>query len=256
MKSIDLNADVGERPDALADGTEEKLIRLITSANVACGVHAGDFATMETVVALAMKYGVGVGAHPSFPDRTNFGRKEMNLPAEQLSQTVFNQVRTLGMVCERLGATMQHVKPHGALYTMAARDADVARSFCKGVEQWSKDLILVGLAGSVMVDVWKTSGFRVAAEAFVDRRYEPDGSLRSRSFPDALIVDPKQAVHQAIGIARDGLIVMKGGNRVTLHPTTICIHSDTPGAVAIAELVRQKLEENGVVLTRLALQAL
>lgn len=253
MNSIDLNSDLGERPGAIADGSEEQLIKLVTSANIACGVHAGDPATMEAIVRLAKKHGVGVGAHPSFPDRANFGRTEMHLPAEQLARTVFHQVRMLGIICERLEINLQHVKPHGALYNMAARDAGIARAIAKGVQQWKQEVILVGLAGSVALEIWQEAGLTVAAEAFADRRYEPDGSLRSRKHPDALITDPHEAALQAVRIARDGFVPATGGTMLALRADTICIHSDTPNALAITEEVRRALEQNGIALRKLSL---
>ncbi|MEK6566127.1 MAG: LamB/YcsF family protein, partial [Bacteroidota bacterium] len=173
---------MGERPTALEDGTEEELMRWITSANVACGGHAGNKETMEQTIRLAVKHGVGVGAHPGFPDPANFGRLEMSLSPDEIRSTVYEQVRALALVAKKVKADLVHVKPHGALYTVAAKSASVASAISDGVALWSRDLILVGLAHSMMLVVWTNQGFRVAGEAFADRAYEPDGSLRSRKF--------------------------------------------------------------------------
>ncbi len=255
MKTIDLNSDVGERPEALRSGSEESLMQLITSANIACGVHAGDETTMSAVVSLAKKYNVGIGAHPSYPDRGNFGRTEMNLTFDEIKKCVFDQVHALGTVARKLGAQLSHVKPHGALYNMAVKDARIAHAIGAGVEQVDNSLILMGLAGSGMLGVWRELGFRVAAEVFADRVYEPDGSLRSRKFQDALIADPGRAAQQALSIVRDGFVITSDGSRLHLEAQTICIHSDTPGSDRIAREVRAVLEANGISLRGVSAQS-
>jgi len=230
--TLDLNCDMGELPDA---AIEEALLQLITSANVACGAHAGDVATMRRTVDLARRYGVAVGAHPGYPDRANFGRVELALSAEQIAQTVHDQVRALAEIAGELS----HVKPHGALYNVAAKNPEVARAIGEGVARFKRDLVLVGLAGSSMLDIWRDMGFPTAAEGFADRRYEPDGSLRSRKFPDALIAEPAQAAAQALCLACEG------------RARTICIHSDTPGSVRIVAAVAESLRKAGVTLAPL-----
>jgi UPF0271 protein len=222
-----LNADVGERPEALADGNEEALLRLLDWANIACGGHAGDDESMRQVSGLCRGLGVQVGAHPGYPDRAGFGREELNLPAEAITELVFDQVRTLA----RIAGNVRHVKPHGALYNTAARDAGVAEAIAKGVARWSREVTLVGLAGSRMIEVWRGLGFAVAEEAFADRRYEADGTLRARRFPDALIIDPEEAAAQA--------------RRFAASADTLCVHSDTPGALGIARAVREALKKRG-----------
>lgn len=248
---IDLNADVGERPEALKDGSEEALIRLISSVNIACGMHAGDEQTMTEVVSLAKRYNVAVGAHPSFPDRENFGRTEMDLTFDEIRTCVYDQVRSLGAIVAKQGISLTHVKPHGALYNMAARHARIAQAIAAGIGDFDKSLRLIGLAGSEMLRVWKEWGFRVAAEAFADRVYEPDGSLRSRAFQDALITDPARAALQALSIVKDKCVTTSSGRPLVVEASTICIHSDTPGATRIAEAVRRILEENGFRVGRL-----
>ena len=189
---IDLNCDMGEIPEAIADGTQEALMRSITSANVACGGHAGDEQTMRATIQQALRAGVAIGAHPGYPDRENFGRLELKMAPKEVAESVFQQVRALAQVAESCGAPVVHVKPHGALYNQAVRNRELASAIAEGVARWRRDVVLVGLAGAPMLDVFREAGFTVAAEAFADRRYEPDGTLRSRKFADALIRDPKE----------------------------------------------------------------
>jgi len=225
--TIDLNCDMGELAD---DRHEAALMQYITSANIACGGHAGDEATMERTARLAMERGVRIGAHPGYPDRVNFGRVEMPMTGEEIAATVHAQILRLEAVVARLGASIVHVKPHGQLYNVAVRDQAVARAIGEGVARWNRTVAVFGLAGSPMLDVWRSMGLPVAGEAFADRRYEPDGTLRSRKFPDALITDPAEAAAQAARFARQGLA------------QTICVHGDTPGAVAILKSVREALQ--------------
>ena len=223
---IDLNCDMGELEDA---AHEAALMQFITSANIACGGHAGDETTMERTTRLALERGVRIGAHPGYPDRANFGRLEIPMPPAEIAATVCEQIQRLDAVVRRLGGEIVHVKPHGALYNVAVRHTEVARAIAEGVARWNPRTVIFGLAASPMLDVWREMGMNVAGEAFADRRYEPDGSLRSRKFPDALITDPQAAAAQALRLAR-------GGNA-----RTICVHGDTPGAVAILKACREAL---------------
>ena len=232
-----LNSDVGERPSALDDGSEERLIQLLDWANIACGGHAGDEDSMHRVVDLCLRHGVQVGAHPGYPDRETFGRDDLDMSAGALSEAVFEQVSALDSVCRRVGACIRHVKPHGALYNRAARDADVARAVSDGIARWQHEAVLVGLAGSAALEVWRNAGFEVAGEVFADRRYERDGSLRSRKLADSLITDPAEAARHA-QLAVRGEIVSLTGERIRVDALTICVHSDTPNAAAIAEAIR------------------
>jgi UPF0271 protein len=245
---VDLNCDVGELPQAVFDGTQDALMAAVTSASVACGGHAGDERTMEATVRQALQHAVCVGAHPGFPDPTNFGRLEMAMTAEQIAQTVQEQVVRLDRIARRCGATLGHVKPHGALYNLAARDESVARAIAEGVSRWRRDVILVGLAGSAMLDAFRRAGFRVAAEAFADRSYEPDGRLRSRKLPDAVIADPQAAAAQALRIAQRHRVVAADGTEIPVEAQTICLHGDTPGCVRIAAAVASALREAGIEL--------
>jgi 5-oxoprolinase (ATP-hydrolysing) subunit A len=252
VKHIDLNCDMGELPEAIADGTQEELLRSITSANVACGGHAGDEETMRITIQQAIRHGVAIGAHPGYPDRENFGRLELKMSAKDVADSVFEQVRALAKVAESCGAPVLHVKPHGALYNQAVRNRELAQAIADGVARWRRDVVLVGLAGSLMLDVFCEAGFAVAAEAFADRRYEPDGTLRSRKFEDALIRDPEMAARQALGMVERGLVTASDGSAVALKPQTICIHGDTPGATKIAAEVARALRSASVRISALA----
>ncbi len=224
--TMDLNCDMGELPDA---AHEAALMQYITSANIACGGHAGDEATMERTARLAIERGIRTGAHPSYPDRANFGRFEMELAGEEIERTVREQIERLEKVVRRLGATITHVKPHGALYNVAARNERVARAVGRAIAAWNPNTPLFGLLDSPCLKWWRGMGLPIVAEAFADRRYEPDGSLRPRKFADALITDPSEAAAQAARFARQG------------KAQTLCVHGDTPGAVEILKACRAAL---------------
>jgi 5-oxoprolinase (ATP-hydrolysing) subunit A len=243
---IDLSADVGEGADDLP------LFPSLTSVSVACGAHAGDASTMRSCVAEAKRLGVAVGAHPSYPDREHFGRVAMKMPAAELAATLDQQVRALAAMCADAGVPLGHVKPHGALYNQAALDPSLAATIAEAVRGFDPGLILVGLAGSVMLAVAADAGLRVAAEAFADRRYRADGTLASRGTPDALIDDPAAAAAQAVAIARGESIRTIDGASLAIAAGTICLHSDTPGALDIAGAVRRALEDAGVEVAPLA----
>jgi UPF0271 protein len=252
MKRMDLNCDMGEIPETVSDGTQELLMASLTSVNIACGGHAGDSQTMKATIEQALRWKLDVGAHPGYADRANFGRVELQLAPDGIADSVFEQVRTLAAIAEECGARLTHVKPHGALYNQAARDREVARAIADGVVRWNREVALVGLAGSLMLDVFREAGFRVLAEAFADRRYESDGCLRSRKFEDALIRDPAEAGQQALRIAERGTVIAHGGAEIATNAQTICIHGDTPGAQAIAEGVAKTLRQAGVELSALS----
>ena len=196
----------------------------------------------------ARRWKVAIGAHPGYADRANFGRLELKLPLNEISASIFDQVKALAEIAARCGARLVHVKPHGALYNQAVRNRELAEAIAEGVARWSRDVVLVGLAGSPMLDVFREAGFTVAAEAFADRRYEPDGTLRSRKFEDALIRNPEEAAWQALGIAERGLVIASDGSEVAVDAQTLCIHGDTPGALQIAATVARTLREAGARL--------
>lgn len=246
MKRIDLNCDMGELPEAIADGTQESLMKWITSANIACGGHAGDAQTMEATIRQAQKHNIAIGAHPGYPDRENFGRLELKLSPQQIADSVFEQVNALHEIATRLGTKIRHVKPHGALYNQAVHNAEIAAAIAEGVARWNRDVVLVGLANSPMLDIFSRAGFTVPAEAFADRLYEPSGTLRSRKFDDALIRDPQAAGQQAVSIATRSVLIARGGKEIPVNAQTLCIHGDTPGADKIAEAVAKSLAGAGV----------
>lgn len=255
MKHIDLNCDMGELPQAISDGTQEALMRSITSVNVACGGHAGDEETMKRTIEQALRWKLAIGAHPGYADRANFGRVEMNLGAEEVVEFVYHQIRALGAIAASQGVELTHVKPHGALYNQAVRNRPLAAAIAAGVKRWRRDVLMVGLAGSPMLEVFREAGFPVAAEAFADRRYEPDGALRGRKHADALITEPTTAAGQAVEIATAGAVTARDGTRVPIEAQTLCIHGDTPGATQIAAAVAQALRGAGVEVGRLALRS-
>src|SRR5580693_1573087 len=251
MKRIDLNCDMGELPEAVTDGTQESLMPSLTSVNIASGGHAGDSQTMKATIEQALRWKLDIGAHPGYPDRANFGRLELQLPPEKIIDSVFEQVRALAEIAANAGARVTHVKPHGALYNQAATNRVIAQAIADGVAHWSRDVALVGLAGSLMLDVFREASFRVAAEAFADRRYEANGALRSRKFEDALLRNPAEAGQQALRIAERGRVIAWGGTEIVANAQTICIHGDTPGAPKIAAVVAQTLRQAGVELSAL-----
>jgi len=245
---IDINSDMGEIPEQIADGTQESLMRSITSVNIACGGHAGDEQTMRTTIEQALRWDLTIGAHPGYPDRAHFGRLSLDLPLEEIERTIHEQLRALAAVASTCATSIVHVKPHGQMYNDAVSQPDRARAIANGVARFSRDVVLVGLAGSPMLEVFRDAGFRTAAEAFADRRYEPDGTLRPRKFEDALIRDPQKAGEQALRIARGEGVISSSGSTVAISAETICVHGDTPGAPRIAEAVAKTLQENGVSL--------
>lgn len=249
---IDLNCDMGEVREHIDNGTQESLMRSITSVNIACGGHAGDDAMMQTTIEQALRWNLTIGAHPGYPDRANFGRLEMEMPLGEVANTVYEQVRKLSEIAATYATAIIHVKPHGALYNQAVNQPALARAIAEGVARLNKHVVLVGLAGSPMLGVFREMGFKVAAEVFADRKYEADGTLRSRKFEDALIRDPQKAGEQALRIARKEGVVASSGATVAISADTICIHGDTPGAPKIAEAVAKMLQDAGVGLRPLA----
>lgn len=243
--TIDLNCDLGERPEAIRDGTDEALMEIVSSANIACGGHAGDEATMAASVASALRSRTAIGAHPSFPDRESFGRVLRAASPEEIERFVLQQIRALAAIASRLGASLHHVKPHGALYHAAMSDAAVAEAIARAVLRCDRGLSLLGLAGSKTLELWRGMGLRAVPEAFADRRYEPDGSLRSRTHEDALLASPEEAAAQALRIARGEGALSRDGAPVALRAESLCIHGDTEGAPAIAREVRTQLEAAG-----------
>ena len=248
---IDLNADVGEGFGPWPMGDDAGLIPLVSSVSVACGFHAGDPAGIARTIALAVAAGAAIGAHPGYPDLAGFGRREMELARDELEAAIVYQVGAVAALARAGGAELRHVKPHGALYNRSARDAATAESVARAVRSVSADLVLVGLAGSVSLQAGRAAGLSVAAEAFADRAYEADGSLRSRRLPGALVTDPAEAAARAVRLAVDGEIETADGTLIRVEADTLCIHGDTPGAAGIARAVRAALESAGVAVAPL-----
>jgi UPF0271 protein len=230
---IDLNCDMGENI-----GNDADIMPYITSANIACGFHAGDEMSMQTTIRLAKKHGVAVGAHPGWKDREGFGRKEMSLPADAVEALLLYQIGALYAIARAEGVELRHVKPHGALYNQAAKDMTLARAVAGAVEQFSRDLILVGLAGSALIEAGIEAGLRVASEGFPDRGYNPDGTLVSRQRSHAIIESPEEVAAHALRLAGEGIRI---GNQ-SLHVDTLCLHGDHASAAWNAKLAREALE--------------
>jgi UPF0271 protein len=250
--TIDINSDLGESEESLANGTDYELMRYITSANVACGGHAGNERTMRETVRIAKELSVAVGAHPGYPDRANFGRIESPMAASEIEATVRDQIAALAEVAASLSVQLVHCKPHGALYHAANKSTEVAAAIGRAVLESEEQLIMVGQAGSSTLTLWESMGLTCAAEAFADRAYEPNGLLRKRTLPDALLEEPAKAALQALDIATRQMAVATDGTRLRVDAGTICIHSDTPGSVSIARAVSEALRNAGVQLKPLS----
>jgi 5-oxoprolinase (ATP-hydrolysing) subunit A len=241
--SIDINCDLGE-----GCANDAELMRYISSASIACGFHAGDEDTMRLTVDLAIQNNVAIGAHPGFPDRENFGRTEMKLLPDKIHGIITEQVAALKGICDDRGAKLHHVKPHGALYNMAAKDLELACAIAKSVAEFDKDLVFFGLANSYMISEAEALGLRTAAEVFADRTYQPNGTLTPRSRPDALIGDPEICKTHVLRMVRDRKVIATDGTAVPIHADTICIHGDGPHAVSFAAKIRDALQHEGIVI--------
>ncbi len=244
---IDLNCDMGE-----GEGSDALVMPLVTSANVACGFHAGDAATMRRTVRLARRHGVAVGAHPSYPDREGFGRRNVDATPDQVRDDVTYQIGALWAFCRAEGVRLTHVKPHGALYDAAAADAELARAICEAVRAVDPSLAVVCLARSPMVDLVRRAGLACAEEAFADRAYTSAGTLVPRSAPGAVIHDAEQVAERASMIVREKRVVAVDGTVVPLCAQTLCVHGDTPGAERLAAAIRARLAADGVEVRPLA----
>ncbi|SOZ51424.1 putative lipoprotein, LamB/YcsF family protein [Cupriavidus taiwanensis] len=240
---IDLNADLGE-----GCGNDEALLALISSANIACGWHAGDAATMVQTVKWALAHGVAIGAHPSYPDRENFGRTEMQRDPEHVYADVLYQIGALAAIVRAQGGVLHHVKPHGALYSQAVRDPALARAIVRAVRDFDADLVFFGLAGSQMIDVAKEAGLRVKQEVFADRGYNPDGTLVKRGTPGALHEDEEVALDQTLTMVREQRVRAIDGSWVPIQAETVCLHGDGAHALAFARRIRERLGAEGIAI--------
>jgi UPF0271 protein len=238
---LDFNCDLGE-----GCGDDAAIIPLLSSANIACGFHAGDAVSMHDTVALCHRHGVAIGAHPSLPDREGFGRRELPVTPEAAYAFTLYQLGALAAIAGAQGARVRHLKPHGALYNLAARDRTIADAIAAATRDFDRDLWLVGLSGSALTTAGEAAGLRVAHEAFAERRYEADGRLTPRSQPDAVIDTVKQSLAQVRRLLREGVVIARTGERVALRMDTLCLHGDRPDAAAFARALRETLQAEGV----------
>ncbi len=246
MKTLDLNCDMGEGFGAWKMGDDTVLLDHVTSANIACGFHAGDPGTLHRTVELALKKGVAIGAHPSLPDLQGFGRRRMNVSAAEAYDMVLYQISALAGFATACGGRLAHVKPHGALYNMAAKDGTLAQAIAQAVKDFDPRLVLFGLAGSELVRAGEQAGLKTANEVFADRTYQPDGSLTPRTQPDAMIHDPDAAIAQVRRMIEEGKVKSMNGPDIVVRADTLCIHGDEPGAVEFARRIRAALDADGV----------
>lgn len=235
---VDLNCDMGE-----GIGNDEAIMPFITSANIACGFHAGNGDTIRRTIDLALKYNVHIGAHPSFRDKENFGRKEMHLSPDKLYALIMEQLIKMDLIAKEKKATLHHVKPHGALYNMAAKDAQLARIIAQAVKDFNENLVLFGLSGSHLISEAKSLGLKTASEVFADRTYQDDGSLTPRSQPNALIEDEEQSIQQVLQMVKEKTVTSVSGKKVPIVVDTICIHGDGKHAVRFAKKIHEALLE-------------
>ncbi len=234
----DINCDLGE-----GIGNDEEIIPFITSANIACGYHAGDIDTIQQTIETCLKHNVSIGAHPSFYDRENFGRTEINLPVDDLYDLITQQLIIFSEVADSFDKIIKHVKPHGALYNMAAKDALTAAIIAKAVKEFDSNLILFGLSGSHSISEANTIGLKTASEVFADRTYQDDGSLTPRSNPNALINDAGKVVQQVSQMIKDGIVTTVSGKSIPIKAETICIHGDGDHAVEFAKAIQKLITE-------------
>ncbi len=243
---IDLNCDLGESFGNYKIGMDEEVIKFISSANIACGFHASDPLVMEKTVALAKENGVKVGAHPGFPDLAGFGRRNINVSPAELKAMVMYQVGALAAFCKAKGVKMNHVKPHGAMYNMAAKDIKLALAIAEGIAQVDDSLILLGLSGSQLLKAAQEVGLKSAAEVFADRAYEEDGSLAARTKAGAVIADENEVIERVIKMIKLGKVQTITGKEIEIKPDSICVHGDNPKALNFVKLIRQRLTQENI----------
>ena len=248
MYRVDLNCDLGESFGAYKLGVDEEILPFVTSANIACGFHAGDPAVMRKTVTLALKNGVAIGAHPGLPDLVGFGRRQMDISPQEAYDIVVYQLGALAAFVKAEGASMQHVKPHGALYNMAAKSKPLSEAIAEAVYKVDPGLILFGLAGSELVAAGEKIGLQVAHEVFADRTYQLDGSLTSRKQPDALITNKEEAVQQVVRMIKEGQVLSRQGQDIAVKADTVCIHGDGKHALEFARKIREYLLNSGIAV--------
>jgi len=246
MQYIDINCDMGEGID-----NEFLLMPFISSANIACGFHAGEEAEMKRVVELCLQYNIAIGAHPSFNDKQNFGRTEMDLSASEIQQLIQEQLYILNNIVMAAGGKLHHVKPHGALYNMAAKDVLIAAAIAVAVKDFDNGLVYYGLSGSVMIEEALKAGLKTANEVFADRTYQPDGLLTPRSLGDALITNPDEAIQQVLQMIQEEKVTTTNGEKIAIQADTVCIHGDGKHAVEFAEKINLCLVKAGIQILKI-----
>ena len=248
MLKVDLNSDLGESFGRYTLGMDDQILPVISSANVACGFHASDPVVMENTVKLAKASGVAVGAHPGYPDLMGFGRRNMTVTPQEARAYTLYQLGALDAFLRPMGMTMQHVKPHGAFYNMAAKDYELAKAICQGVKDFDPSLILLGLSGSEMIRAAEDLGLRAVSEVFADRAYEEDGTLVNRKKPGAMITDEEEAIARVVRMVTEGKVTAITGRDIPIRAQSICVHGDGEKAVLFAKKIRAALEEHGVTI--------
>ena len=243
---IDLNCDLGEAFGNYSFGGDKDILPLITSANIACGFHAGDANVMNETIQLAKRHNIGIGAHPGLPDLQGFGRRKLDMSPEEVYNIVVYQLGALNGFCQIHDVKMNHVKPHGALYQMGAKDKSIASAIAQAVYDFDKTLVFVGLANTLLISEAKKLGIKTASEVFADRRYEDDGQLVSRKEPDAVISDSDEALNQVVKMVTENKFIYKNNKEITLQADTICVHGDGAHALEFVTKIREKLTKEGI----------
>ena len=248
LTHIDINSDMGESFGVYKLGRDAEVLDYITSANIACGYHAGDPMVMDQTVRMAQEKGVGVGAHPGYPDLVGFGRRRMDLTPREIENYLLYQMGALYAFTKAYGLPLQHLKAHGALENLASVDLGVAKTTARAAARFGEDIIFIALAGTIMVQAAKEVGIRYVEEVYADRVYNPDGTLQSRKIPGSVIHDPEKAAQQALTIVQQGQVIAHDGTKVKVTPQTLCVHGDTPTALVILQRIREELKKTGVAV--------
>ena len=246
MYQIDLNSDLGESFGRYTIGMDEQIIPLISSANIACGFHASDPVVMSTSIARTKSAGIQIGAHPGLPDLMGFGRRSMAISPEEAKAYTLYQISALGGMCQAMGMKLQHVKPHGALYNMAAKDYALSLAICEAIRDYDSSLIVMGLSGSEMIRAAKDCGLKAASEVFADRGYEEDGTLVNRRKPGAMITDEDEAIARVIRMVKEGKVTAVTGKDIDIQADSVCVHGDGEKALLFVERIRKALNENAI----------
>lgn len=248
---VDLNSDLGESFGAYKIGMDDEVIKLVSSANVACGFHASDPVVMQKTVKMAKEAGIGIGAHPGFYDLMGFGRRNMVISPKEAYAYVTYQLGAIYAFCSQQGVKIQHVKPHGALYNMAGKDYELAKGICQAIYDFDPEIILLGLSGSQMINAGRDIGLKCANEFFADRAYEDDGSLRARTKEGSMITDENEAIERVVKVLKTGMVTTYSGNELELKIDSICVHGDNAHALEFVKIIRERLSKEGIEIAPL-----